>query len=243
MSAKNGFWSFPTMALLACFALAGCVRREGRNSDCIWPVEPHAQKLTPGQRGYDKHLTGDAEFAEELAIEYMDGQHWRRSGVFPPQASAGDAWKGCLGVLFTEMAKSHGIPTKEAIKFFGHRSMATDVAVNLCYLLLYGFLAALVAGRLRSRYPIEDGWTPAIVMVTLCSLAFGVAGEMLGQLWSGVVEGIRVGNGHLSYRVDRVPWGRHARAGFILCVIMFLSATAARYWPRRQHEISDVVRP
>ncbi len=223
------------MALLISISLTGCVRRDGRNSDCKWPEESPAKTLNSNQRDYAQHLSEDAEFAEELAVRYMDAHHRPRSGAFESQQAAGQALNRCLGALFEEIGKSHGIPPREAFKFFGRRSLAIDVAVSLPLILLYGFLAGMLVGRLRRRYPPEDGWTVALVMVILSSLVFGVGGVMLGEQWSILAENIRVGTGHLSYRVDRLPWTRHEIGFFVLCVVLFWGVAAARYRLRQQH--------
>ena len=222
-------------ALLISISLTGCVRRDGRNSDCKWPEEPHAKTLRSNQRDYVQHLSEDAEFAEELAVRYMDAHHGPRSREFESQQAAGQALNRCLGALFEEIGKSHDIPPREVFKFFGRRSLAIDIAVNLPFICLYAFLAGMLVGRLRRRYPPEDGWTVAFVMVILSSLAFGVGGVMLGEQWSILAESIRVGTGHLSYRVGRLPWARHQIGFFVLCVVLFWGAAAARYRVRQQH--------
>jgi hypothetical protein len=56
-------------------------------------------------------------------------------------------------------------------------------------------VAAMMAGRLRRRYPAEDGWAAAVLMVVLCPLAFAIGAVMLGEQWAGTAEAIRVGNG------------------------------------------------
>jgi hypothetical protein len=71
--------------------------------------------------------------------------------------------------------------------------------------------------------------TAALVMSLLCSLAFGVAGLLLGEQWSTMAESIRVGTGHLSYRVDRLPWVQHRIGFFVLCVAVFWSAAVVRF--------------
>ena len=55
--------------VLVLFCAAGCVRREGRNSDCRWPGE------TGEHPASEWHLSRDAEFAEDLAIRYADVQY------------------------------------------------------------------------------------------------------------------------------------------------------------------------
>lgn len=62
-------------ALIALCLSNACVRRDARNSDCRRPGESRANALRAGESGYAEHLGADAEFAEELAIRYMDVHH------------------------------------------------------------------------------------------------------------------------------------------------------------------------
>src|SRR5437762_1082941 len=90
--------------------LAVALLYDGRNSDCTWPDEPDAKTLHANQPDYAQHLSGDAEFAEELAIRYMDAHHGPRSGrLFESHQAAGQAKNRCLGALFGEIGKSHHI--------------------------------------------------------------------------------------------------------------------------------------
>jgi hypothetical protein len=50
--------------------MVGCVRRDGRNSDCKWPCE------IPVHSADARHLSADAEFGEDLAIRYADTPLW-----------------------------------------------------------------------------------------------------------------------------------------------------------------------
>ncbi len=222
------------IVLLASISMTGCVRRSGRNSDCKWPEDPDAKTLAPNQRGYARHLRDDVEFAEELAVEYMDAHHGPRSGEFRSQKAASQALNTCLGALIEQIAKSHNVPPREVVKFFGRRSLAIDVAATLPFVLLYCVLAGMLIGKLRRRYPPEDGWTVALVMIILSSLAFGVGGMMLGEQWSTLVENIRIGTGHLSYRVDRLPWVRHQIGFFVLYVVLFWGVAILRFRARQQ---------
>src|ERR1051326_2327118 len=70
-------------ALVISLALAGCVRREGRNSDCIWP-EVNARPLDPSRGDDARHLREDVELAEDLAVRYMDAQRRSQSAQLRP---------------------------------------------------------------------------------------------------------------------------------------------------------------
>ena len=80
----------------------------------------------------------------------------------------------------------------------------------------------------------KDGWTVALALILLSSLVFGVVGVLIGEQWSTLAENIRIGTGHLSYRLDRLPWARHRFGFFALCVALFWCTGAVRYKMRRQ---------
>src|SRR5262245_22418530 len=86
--------------LLELLVLSGCVRREGRNSDCQWPGTLEGSGRDVNQR----NLRADLEFAEELAIRYMDAHHGPRN----PEAAA-QAKNRCMGTLLAQIGKEHGI--------------------------------------------------------------------------------------------------------------------------------------
>lgn len=198
------------LALLFVMALAGCVRRDGRNSDCKWPAEP--KPLAAG----GPHLSQDAEFAEELAIRYMDTHHGPRD----PQA-ASQAKNRCMGILMGEIGKEHGISPQEAFRHFGQRSLAADLAMNLPFLLLFALAADFTARRLLGRYPL-----PVIALATVC---FGAAGLVLAEQWSTLAEVARVGNWHLSNRALRLPIALHRGEIFVAAAALFAAIAAIRY--------------
>jgi hypothetical protein len=70
-----------------------------------------------------RHLRGDIEFAEELAIEYMDAHRGSRSGTSKPPQSASEDLNTCLATLVQQIAKSHGVSRTEIIENFGRRSV------------------------------------------------------------------------------------------------------------------------
>jgi hypothetical protein len=189
---------------LAILAGTGCVRRDGRNSDCKWPGEPNAKKLQRDQPSDMRHLRGDIEFAEELAIEYMDAHRGPHSGK-PPQSASEDL-NTCLATLLQQIAKSHDVSRTEIIQNFGRRSVPIAIGEQLPFVLLYLFLSVLMVDKVRRRYPLDDGLAVGIVMIVLASLAAGIGGALVGEQLASLLEAIRVGNGHMSYRADRVPW-------------------------------------
>ncbi len=217
---------FALMLLLA-ILLSGCVRREGRNSDCDWPEEPGAKTLDPRRSADARHLHQDLELAEELAIRYMDATRSQPGG-------ANKAWNTCFTKLGNQISQAHHVPPKEVAALFDQRSLAIDVAISLPLILIYGLVAGWIAGVVWRRYPVEDGWVAAAMMAMFASLVFGALAVFVGEQWSTFAENLRVGTGHLSYRVDRLPWVRHPLGFFVLCLAVFWSAAAIRYRSRPQ---------
>src|SRR5215831_16270288 len=82
---------------------AGCVRREGRNSDCRWPGE------TPAHSADARHLSGDAEFAEDLAIRYADTHFGLRTPGYVSGEEYDAARDRCMASLCDRIATAHGV--------------------------------------------------------------------------------------------------------------------------------------
>jgi hypothetical protein len=217
-----------TLVLLLC--AAGCVRRDGRNSDCRWPAET-------AQHSADvRHLSADAEFAEDLAIRYADTHHGLRSPHYVSGEVYGAERDRCLGTLYEQIAKEHGVPLARISSSLGHNRAHIEAAVDLPFVLLYCFAAAVLARAIWRRYPpAENGWIPGVAITLFLSLVFAAGSTLLGEVWCGLAESIRIGNGHISYRADRLWWGRYRTELFAGAVIVFwlTAAEAARHTYKR----------
>jgi hypothetical protein len=86
-----------TVVLLLC--ATGCVRHDGRNSDCRWPAE------TASRPADARHLSADAEFAEDLAIRYADSHHGLRTPYYVSGEAYDAARDRCMAELFEQIAK------------------------------------------------------------------------------------------------------------------------------------------
>ena len=168
----------PTLiaALMLFLSTTGCMRRDGRNSDCRWPSETTTHSAT------GRHLSEDAEFAEDLAIRYADVHH----GLRTPYYVSGEAYDGarnrCMAVLFQQIAQEHGVPIDRVHSSLGQNRTDVDIVENLPFALLY-FLAAAAAARLILKHypPAEDGWFPGAIMLLFVSLVFALVGTMLAR--------------------------------------------------------------
>jgi amino acid transporter len=215
-----------SVTLLSLLAAIGCIRRDGRNSDCEWPKEIARNAADA------RHLSADAEFAEDLAIRYADAHHGLRTPNYVSREAYAAARDRCMHSLFGQIAKEHGVPVELVSGALGFNRARIDVAVNVPFVLLYCFAVATVARLLWRRYPPgEYGWIPGAIMALFLSLAIAGGGTMLGEMWSRTVESFRVGSGHMSYRLQRLWWVRHQTGLFASGVAIFwmaISATARR---------------
>ena len=216
------------MLVISSMSLTGCVRRVGRNSNCEWPVEPGAKALHLDDSKDARHLSSDLEFAEDLAVRYVDAHFGPRSGNYESRQVASQAMNSCMVKLGQSISESHNVPANALKDFFGRRNYVADFAINLPFFLLYWLISAVLAKKLLRSYPPHEGMVLVLAILALTSLAFGVAGMLLGQLWSIVAENLRVGTGHLSYRVGRLPSERHRMIFCLFCVLLFWSAVWAR---------------
>jgi len=87
-----------------------------------------------------------------------------------------------------EIGKQHGMSAAAVFPYFGQRNLVADFAMYLPFVLLYGFASDRMVRVLQGRYPPEDGWMAASMVVLLTSVAFGVAGLVLGEGWDGSVR-------------------------------------------------------
>ena len=60
-----------------------------------------------------------------------------------------------------------------------------------------------------------------MVMVLLLSVVFAGAGMLLGDVWCDVAETYRIGNSHMSYRLNRLLWPRHRAEFFVGLLLAF----------------------
>jgi hypothetical protein len=203
-------------------ALSGCVRRDGRNSECRWPEEASNHSVSA------RHLSADAEFAEDLAIRYADAHFGIRS---PNPSETYPAERDhCMERLFAEIATEHGVPVEQVSGSLGKNRAHIDLAEVIPFALLYTLAAIVVARRIWRRYPPEDGYAAGIVMSLFVSLAFAVGAIVVGEQWNWFVEGHRIGNNHMSYRVWRMFWPKHRFELFVCGLLIFwLAATNAAH--------------
>jgi hypothetical protein len=231
MTRVRGMKTGPRLVIVMVVVLGagGCVRRDGRNSDCRWPGEGSDHPVSA------RHLSADAEFAEELAIRYADVHFGRRT----PNASENYPAERdqCMARLFAEIGKEHGVPVEQVAAALGQNRGYIDLAEILPFELLYVLAAILSARMIWRRYaPAEDGWAPGIAMALFVSVALAAGGTLHGEMWNWSVETHRIGNNHMSYRADRLFFARHRLELFVAAFMIFwLAAIHAARRVRLEH--------
>jgi len=126
-----------------------------------------------------------------------------------------------MATLFADVARQHDVPIELVYKSLGRNRLYIDAGEVLPFALLYCFLIAVVTRVILRRYPPADGWTSSTIMLLLLSMGFALGGIMIGEMWSWFLEGYRVGNGHMSYRAQRLIWSRHPAALFSGALVLF----------------------
>jgi hypothetical protein len=195
------------LASLALLCASGC-RYARPNSNCEWPDSAKMGSLSE-----------EAEFAEDLAIRYADAHHG--PGFEDPIR----ATRQCMAKLFPLVSQRHGVTPYQVGISLAHGRPGIDAAEMLSFAALYAFAAYFIVRRVSRRY--NEGRRDWAVMTAYLSLAVSAGGVLAGEAWCGTVESLRLGNGHLSYRALRIPWGHHRLALFIIGILLFWLVAAA----------------
>ena len=179
------------------------------NSNCTW-IEDNSGPL---------NLRDDAVTAEDVAIRWAD----KYFGQLPEYEARRNE---CMETLFAGVAKQHGVDVALVREYRLKRDVVADSVVFLSFGVLYALVAYVLAGLVRQRFSTGE---PGFWVMTF-TLAIGVSlvGVMIGELWSIVVEGVRLNSGHLSYRMSRIPFKQHWVVLFVCGIVIFGLATLAR---------------
>jgi hypothetical protein len=211
--------------LVALFGSA-CVGT-GRNADCRFPDE-ELTRVSEG-RADQSALDRDALLAEDLAIRFAD----RTAGLKSkwPQGRSGyrQVRDQCMTSLFAIVADHHGVSVVEVREAASHRERSFDVATLGSFAVLFG----LVASRVNRRIIQGSLGTSALastMALAAASVALAIVGFGAANVWLGLAETIRLGNGHVSYRAERVPLRQHPMAMFLAGLVLFWLIAAYHSW-------------
>jgi len=193
-----------------------CIQRNRLNANCEWFSEP--ERKLDLQRADDRnHLRDDAQLAEALAVRYGDAARTFGPDSLPVVRSKRQER---LARLFGRIASHHAVPATSVAEAALRRNVGVDAIV--LFLPMVTFLAFVATHLWRRVYADAGGksW-PAPAFMALASLMTSGVVILLGEVWSDVVEMVRVADTHLSMRANRVPWIGHRQTVFISALVLF----------------------
>jgi hypothetical protein len=196
---------------------AGCVGVD-KNADCRWPVDHPHRPLDLSASADRRHLADDAQTAEDLAIRHADasrGPDWQRH-----RDEYRRVREACRATLNQIVATQHDVPVDAVTEAVADRRTWLDAAVVVAFASLFaGAMVTATSSMLRGA--LIESRTLATVMLLVASLGAGAVSVLAASVFVGLAESVRIGNGHVSYRVERVPL-RHRQketfsAGALCC--------------------------
>jgi hypothetical protein len=178
-----------------------------------------------------RHLQDDALRAEDIGIRYADGRNAPHSGHFVGFTSYNRTTDSCITAMLSVVARTHGVPVDTVRASLRSRPVVGDALVMASFAALFGLVAYGVSGRVNRNFPLDRGRESvvAVAAIVLTSILVSGVALMVGEWYAITVEVIRVGNGHLSYRTQRIPWTHHRTELFFVGVALFWLVAALRY--------------
>ena len=134
-----------------------------------------------------------------------------------------------MATLFHIVGQRHGVSPERVREAAAHRGWTFDAATLGTLAVLYVFVASRVIRRI-TRGSLGTSAVAALFALAFASLAVAVVGFGAGSVWSGIAEAIRLGNGHASYRVGRIPWRQHPLLMFGASLVLFWLIVAYHLW-------------
>jgi hypothetical protein len=175
-------------------------------------------------------LLDDIRAAEELAVRYGDRvAGWRlvdtfgivtRHGGLKNRDAGHLAQQQCIAKLFSAIGSTHGLSLSD-IEAFRRRLMerGMDLPVTLPVGLLFAFALWRFTRWLRNRFEPDEllAWVIATLIGSVILTTVVLA---IGGAWAVLVEIIRVGNEHLSYRARTGSLRNNFQVMFILGIAL-----------------------
>ena len=211
------------------FVSAGCVGLD-KNTDCLWPVDHPHRALDRSASADRRHLADDAQTAEDLAIRHADssrGPDWQRN-----RDEYRRVREACRAALNQIVATQHDVPIEAVAAAVADRRQWLDAAVVIAFAGLFA-AAVIAATSFMLRGALIESRTLASVMLLVASLAAGAVGVMAASVFVGLAESVRIGNGHVSYRVERVPLRHRQIETFSAGALCFMAVGAIQFRRKR----------
>jgi hypothetical protein len=198
--------------LILTLVLGGCTRPGDHpvSSNCSW-AEDDNHTLNLQNFADRRHLYNDAVTAEDMAVRWAD-QHFHLSPEWDRRCYQ------CAQSLFKGVASHHGVDLNLVRQYSRQRDVVADSITILSFGLIYLAAVYYLVGKLRRRFSADESinyW----IMSAVISFGVGLAGVLVGGLWSIVIETYRLNSPHLSFRMNRVPFRQYWLV-FLLCLML-----------------------
>jgi len=110
-----------------------------------------------------------------------------------------------MAMLFVRISQSHAIDVGTVREYAQQRDISFDAVVLLVFAFAYVIIAYQLVGAVTRRLAGHERFAlvAAVIIVSVMTVFVAV---LVGDSWSIGAEVLRVGNGHLSYRTERLPW-------------------------------------
>jgi hypothetical protein len=221
MSAKR------VLLVVATLGLAGCLR-PALNTGCQFPFDDAPVNVVAGSVD-QRALDNEALLAEDLAIRFAD----RTAGSRSKWPRGRDGYRAtreqCMATLFAIVGRRHGVSPERVREAASHRAWSFDALTMGSLAVLYALVASRVIRRIVGGSLGTSAWASTFALAG-ASLALAIVGFGAGNVWSGIAEAIRLGNGHASYRALRIPWRQHPVPMFVACLVLFWLVAAYHSW-------------
>jgi hypothetical protein len=150
----------------------------------------------------------------------------------PPRRQQGaspyaDVRDQCLSILFERISESHAIDVGTVREYAQQRDITFDAAVLLVFGFAYVVIAYQLVGVVTRRFSSDERFAllAAVIIVSVMTVLGAV---LIGDSWSIGAEVLRVGNGHLSYRTERLPWRQYRPAIMATLLVIFWLVAVVR---------------
>ena len=194
----------------------------GQARRCEIPAEP-PRPLHLDRFADRAHLRAEAATAESWAIAYADVSPLRQQGAGP----YADVRDQCMSMLFERISQNHAIDGGTVREYAQQRDIIFDTAVLLVFGFAYVAIAYQLVGVVTRRFSSDERLALlAAVSIVSGMTVFGAV--LIGDSWSIGAEVLRVGNGHLSYRTERLPWRQYRPAIIATALGIFWLAAVVR---------------
>jgi hypothetical protein len=214
------------VALMCLTAVILCRRlpapaADGHARRCEIPSEP-SRPLHLDRVAERAHLRAESATAESWAIAYADVSPLRHQGAGP----YADVRDQCMAMLFARISHRHAIDAGTVREYARQRDVIFDAAVLLAFALGCMVIAYQLVGAVTGRFAGERfALVAAVIVVSIMTVLVAV---LVGDTWSVGAEVLRVGNGHLSYRTERLPWRQYRPAIIAIAVGVFWLVAVVR---------------